>query len=94
MRELGLDTAIFREQVPIDVRTGAIFADEPEKAQFYRERLHPDSRMPVLATDGDDELCEGLLPTNLDANLSSSERDVVKAKTYLWGDEEKRGRTG
>ena len=54
MRELGLDTAIWREQVPIDVRTGAIFAEEPEKAQFYRERLHPDSRMPVLATDGEE----------------------------------------
>ena len=40
-------------QVPIDVRTGAIWADNPEKAQHYREVLHPDSRMPVLATPGE-----------------------------------------
>lgn len=54
MRELGLDTVIERVQVPIDVRTGAIWADDPAKAQHYREALHPDSRMPVLATPGDE----------------------------------------
>ena len=50
LRELGLDSTVARVDVPIDVRTGKIYADDEEMAKFYRERLHPDSRMPVLAT--------------------------------------------
>ena len=53
LRELGLDATIERVPVPIDVRTGAIFAEEPEKAAEYR-LMHPDARMPVLATPGNE----------------------------------------
>jgi|EP01047_Picozoa_sp_COSAG01_P067528 glutathione S-transferase len=51
LRELGLEMP--RVDVPIDVRTGKIYADDAEMARFYRTRLHPDSRMPVLS--GPDE---------------------------------------